>query len=109
MHEVEEPAESTRLWGGPGKSPDCPLERDGSLRDRRFVRADGRYEPLAIDGDLAVAHGRSRYFRDASKTELAREYDNLFLIRFDGHGRCRSIREWYMSPRGQREPARASG
>lgn len=69
----------------------------------------GRYEPIAIDGDLAVAHGRSRYFRDASKTELAREYDNLFLIRFDGDGRCRSIREWYMSPRGQREPAGASG
>jgi uncharacterized protein (TIGR02246 family) len=63
---------------------------------------EGRYEPIAIDGDLAVAHGRSRYFKDASKAELAREYDNLFLIRFDDHGRCRSIREWYMAPRGQK-------
>jgi ketosteroid isomerase-like protein len=63
---------------------------------------DGHYEPVAIDGDLAVAHGRSRYFTDASKAELAREYDNLFLIRFDDHGRCRSIREWYMAPRGQK-------
>ena len=63
---------------------------------------EGRYEPIAIDGDLAVAHGRSRYFTDASKAELVREYDNLFLIRFDDQCRCRSIREWYMSPPGQK-------
>ncbi|MDQ6714221.1 MAG: nuclear transport factor 2 family protein [Candidatus Dormibacteraeota bacterium] len=63
---------------------------------------DGHYDPIAIDGDLAVAHGRSRYFKDASRTELDREYDNLFLIRFDDEGRCQSIREWYMAPRGQK-------
>ena len=65
---------------------------------------EGQYEPIAVQGDLAVAHGRSRYFKDASKAELVREYDNLFLIRFDGHGRCRSIREWFMGRRGQKEP-----
>ena len=65
---------------------------------------EGRYEPIAIDGDLAVAHGRSRYFKDASKAEQVREYDNLFLIRFDEQGRCQSIHEWYMGRRGQREP-----
>ncbi len=62
---------------------------------------EGRYEPVAIEGDLAVANGRSRYFRDAS---LVREFDNLFLIRFDDEGRCRLIREWYMGRRGQKEP-----
>jgi hypothetical protein len=62
---------------------------------------EGQYESIAIEGDLAVAHGRSRYFKDASKAELVREYDNLFLIRFDDHGRCRSIREWFMGRRGQ--------
>ena len=62
---------------------------------------EGRYEPIAIDGDLAVAHGRSRYFTDASKAELTREYDNIFLIEFDDRGRCRSIREWFMGRRGQ--------
>ena len=66
---------------------------------------EGHYEPVAIQGDLAVANGRSRYFKDASKADLAREYDNLFLIRFDDHGRCRSIREWYMGRPGQKEPA----
>jgi hypothetical protein len=65
---------------------------------------DGRYEPVAIDGNIAVANGRSRYFKDATKADLDREYDNLFLIEFDDHGRCRSFREWYMSPRGQTEP-----
>ena len=65
---------------------------------------EGRYEPVAIEGDLAVANGRSRYFKDASKAEPVREYDNLFLIRFDDQGRCRSIREWYMGRRGQKEP-----
>jgi hypothetical protein len=65
---------------------------------------EGRYELIALDGDLAVAQGRSRYFKDASKAELVREYDNLFLIRFDDQGRCRSVREWYMGRRGQREP-----
>jgi uncharacterized protein (TIGR02246 family) len=66
---------------------------------------DGRYEPVAIDGNLAVAHGRSRYFNDASKTELVREFDNLFLIEFDDQGRCRFFREWYMGRRGQQEPS----
>jgi nuclear transport factor 2 (NTF2) superfamily protein len=66
---------------------------------------EGRYEPIAIEGDLAVANGWSRYFKDALQAELVREYDNLFLIRFDGQGRCRSFREWYMGRRGQMEPA----
>jgi len=63
------------------------------------------YKPVAVDGNLGVAQGRSRYFKDASKAELVREYDNIFLIEFDDDGRCRSFREWYMRPRGQKEPA----
>ena len=63
------------------------------------------YVPIAIDGSLAVAQGRSRYFKDPSRRELVREYDNIFVIEFDDNGRCRSFREWYMRPRGQKEPA----
>ena len=66
---------------------------------------EGSYEPVAIDGDLAVANGRSRYFKDASKSDLVREYDNVFLIRFDDDGRCRSIREWYLTRPATPEPA----
>jgi hypothetical protein len=54
----------------------------------------GQYAPLAIDGDLAVATGRSKYF-DASGA-LLREFDNCFVIRFDEQGRCTSFMEWYM-------------
>jgi ketosteroid isomerase-like protein len=65
----------------------------------------GSYEPVAVDRNVAVAHGRSRYFTDASKTDLVRQYDNIFVMEFDDDGRCRSFREWYMRPPGQKEPA----
>jgi hypothetical protein len=66
---------------------------------------EASYEPVAIDGSVAVAQGRSRYFKDTSRRELVREYDNIFLMEFDDNGRCQSFREWYMRPRGQKEPA----
>jgi hypothetical protein len=59
------------------------------------------YEPIAVDGDLAVVNGRSRYFKDSSRAELTKQWDNIFLIEFDADGRCRSFREWWVSPRGQ--------
>jgi hypothetical protein len=59
---------------------------------------DGAYEPLAIEGDLAVAHGRSRYFNPdgAGGRTLRTEFDNIFVMRFDDAGRCAEFREWYM-------------
>ena len=59
------------------------------------------YEPIAIDGDVAVVNGRSRYFKDSSRAELTKEWDNIFVIRFDNDGRCRSFHEWWVAPRGQ--------
>ena len=59
------------------------------------------YEAIAIDGDLAVAHGRSRYYSDSTRTSLVRQFDNIFVLRFDDDGRCSSFEEWYMGPRGQ--------
>ena len=59
------------------------------------------YEPIAIDGDTAVVNGRSTYFKDSSRTELTKEWDNIFVIEFDKDGRCRSFREWYVARRGQ--------
>ena len=63
---------------------------------------DANHQPIVIEDNLAVANGRSRYFKDSSKAELEREYDNLFLIRFDDEGRSRSFEEWYVGRRGQR-------
>jgi ketosteroid isomerase-like protein len=62
---------------------------------------EATYQPIAIDGDTAVVNGRSRYFKDSSRQELTKEWDNLFVIEFDKDGRCRSFREWYVAPRGQ--------
>ena len=62
---------------------------------------DGHYEPLLIEGDQAVANGRSRYFEQDGST-LKAEWDNLFVLRFDSEGRCKEYREWYMPrPDGQ--------
>ena len=60
---------------------------------------DGHYEPLLIEGDYAVANGRSRYFEQDGST-LKAEWDNLFVLRFDSEGRCMEYHEWYM-PRPQ--------
>jgi hypothetical protein len=61
------------------------------------------YAPIAIDGNVAVVNGRSSYFKDSSRRELTKEWDNIFVIEFDGDGRCRSFREWYVARRGQAE------
>jgi|SRR4051812_11930354 len=56
---------------------------------------DAEYEPVAVDGDVGVGTGRSRYFEPDGRTFKA-EYSNLFLLRFDEDGRCREYREWFM-------------
>ena len=61
------------------------------------------YAPIAVDGDLAVVNGRSTYFKDSSRTEMTKEWDNIFVIEHDKDGRCRSFREWYVARRGQTE------
>jgi ketosteroid isomerase-like protein len=55
---------------------------------------EGSYRPVLVAGDQAVARGYSRYY-DTNGT-VAQEFDNLFLLRFDGDGRCAEFREWYM-------------
>jgi len=56
---------------------------------------DGHYEPIMIEGDRAVANGRSRYFEQDGTTPRA-EWNNIFILRFDEEGRCKEYREWYM-------------
>jgi len=56
---------------------------------------DGHYEPLLIEGDRAVTHGRSMYFEQDGKTPKT-EFDNIFVLRFDEQGRCAEYSEWYM-------------
>ena len=63
---------------------------------------EGRYRPVLVAGDQAVARGYSRYFD--TNGAVRDEYDNLFLLRFDADGRCAEYREWYM-----RKPASQGG
>jgi ketosteroid isomerase-like protein len=59
-----------------------------------------RYEVVAVDGDVGVAQGRTHYLENHDDM-AGKRYDNIFVCRFDGQGRCREFTEWYMEPRGQ--------
>ncbi len=64
----------------------------------------GEYRPLVVHGDTVVAVGVSRYYTDATRRTLDREYHNLWIVEFDGASRCRSFTEWYMkSPKQRRK------
>ena len=55
---------------------------------------DAAYEPIAVDGETAVATGSSTYTNpDGSIREI---YDNCFVIRFDGAGRCTEFVEFFI-------------
>jgi ketosteroid isomerase-like protein len=82
-----------------------PFDEDDPVRGRAAIVADwlektddpdswrARYVPIAVDGSVAVAQGRTQYFqKDGS---LKREFDNIFVIHFDGEGRCSLFTEWY--------------
>jgi hypothetical protein len=61
---------------------------------------DGSYEPVAVDGDTAAAVGHSTYLKEDGSIEKV--YDNCYVMRFDGDGRCREFTEFYMlRPSGQ--------
>ena len=47
---------------------------------------DGHYEPLAIDGDVHVAHGVTSYFDAAG--ELHDRYWNVYVCLFNAAGEC---------------------
>jgi len=79
---------------------------DEPLRGRDAIAADwlreredpstweARYEALLVDGERAVATGETRYAE-------GRTFSNLFVLAFDGDGRCREFTEWYVEqPRG---------
>jgi uncharacterized protein (TIGR02246 family) len=50
---------------------------------------EASYAALAVAGDRAFATGETRYANGPT-------YSNLFVMRFDEHGRCRDFVEWFM-------------
>lgn len=70
---------------------------------------DGRgyhatYEPIAIDGDLVVTHGRTLFFGPTGASKG--EFDNVWVLRFGPDGRCSEFHEWYAG-RPEHDPSRA--
>ena len=54
-----------------------------------------RYAPIAVDDDVVVATGTSRY-SERPDGPILRTYDNCFVMRFDNEGRCREFTEYYI-------------
>jgi ketosteroid isomerase-like protein len=50
---------------------------------------EAHYRPLFVEGDRAIVTGETRYVDGET-------YSNLFVVDFDGNGRCRAFTEWYM-------------
>ena len=73
------------------------LEPDGnaSTRDAEGTY-EARYEVYAVDEEQVVAVGTSTYYPDTTRGKPDRVYDNVFLIEFDGAGRCRDFTEYFM-------------
>ena len=56
---------------------------------------DAAYEPVAVDGEVAVATGSSTYL-ERPGGPVDKVYDNCFVMRFDGDGKCREFTEWFI-------------
>jgi ketosteroid isomerase-like protein len=77
-----------RSWLGEGE-PDGASDRDPE------GTYDATYRAVAVEGDTAVATGHSVY-RTTPRGPIERVFDNCFVMRFDGTGRCRDFTEWFM-------------
>jgi ketosteroid isomerase-like protein len=92
--------------------PDAEAVRGADAIARNWVENrddagtyDSHYEPYAVEGDRAVAVGWSRYYTDASKATLEREFRNAYLLAFDPAGRCTLFTEFFMETPAQFLPA----
>jgi ketosteroid isomerase-like protein len=56
---------------------------------------EASYRPLAIEGDLAIAVGESRYLTE-DRSAVEKRYHNVFVCRFDADGRCSDFTEYFM-------------
>jgi hypothetical protein len=73
-----------------GESP----ESDASTRDEPGTYR-ATYAPVAVDGDVVVATGSTEYLSGPGGA-VEKVYDNCFVMRFDGEGRCREFTEYYI-------------
>jgi hypothetical protein len=55
---------------------------------------DAAYEPVAVDGDTAVAVGSTTYSNPDGSIRAI--FDNCFVMRFTEAGRCLEFTEWFV-------------
>ena len=92
FHPYDEPVQGreavVEAWLGEGEHEGAPgRDEEGTY--------DASYQPLAVDGEVAVVTGVSTYTRGPGGP-IHEVYDNCFVMRFDGDGRCREFTEWFM-------------
>ena len=92
-----------------------PWDEDNPIRGREAIVAEwrrepdpsgsweARYEPIVVEGEVAVAQGRTRYIKSDSSVD--RQFNNIFVLHFDKSGRCERFTEWYMQPRSAQQAA----
>ena len=86
-----------------------PFDEQNPVRGREAIVAEwlkepdpagsweAHYVPVAVEGNVGVAQGRTRYF--APDGSIKRQFDNIFVLHFDDAGRCERFTEWFMQPR----------
>jgi hypothetical protein len=74
-----------------------PASDDASTRDAPETY-EAAYSPVAVEGDVVVATGTSRY-REVPGGPVSRTYDNCFVLRFDDEQRCLDFTEYYVRRR----------
>ena len=92
-----------------------PWDEDNPVRGRETIVAEwrkepdpsgsweARYVPVAVEGNIGVAQGRTRYFWPDGTVD--REFENIFVAHFDEAGHCERFTEWYMQPRRAQQAA----
>ena len=64
----------------------------GATAAQRDIRFE--HEVLAADGDQGIAWWRARFHRVPTGADVT--LDGIFVLAFDGEGRCSSLREWWV-------------
>ena len=81
-------------WTGPFKEPRVGVENIvAAWVGGPQEEVDYTYEPLAVEGDLGIAHWRVVSRRPGAKERD--EYDGILAITFAPDGRCVEHREWF--------------
>jgi ketosteroid isomerase-like protein len=101
-----DPAQIGALFSEDALYAHSPFDEGDPVRGRAAIVAswleepdaagswEARYVPIVVEGNVAVAQGRTRYLLPDGTLE--REFANTFVMQFDQGGLCTHFTEWYM-------------